>query len=536
MDNDFQALKHLILDKTQGTPFFMEEIVQELREQGLLTDPRRVGSAHQYLDLHLPPTVQAVLAARIDRLTADEKALLQQLAVIGRQFPLSLIRYVITQPEADLYRLLASLQRKEFLYEQPAFPESEYLFKHALTQDVAYGTVLQEQKKLLHERTGQAIERLYQDKLDEQYEALAHHYSKSGNTGKAIEYLTTSGKHAVRQSANAEAILALTAALELLSAQPASDARAHQEIELLLTLGGPLRATKGYAAPEVEKTYTRARELSRQIGNPRFLFAALRGLWGVHNFRGEGDKMQALGEEILGLMQTLQESALLLEGHHTLVTARNIEGEFAKAYEHAQKGCDLYDPGEHHALVYLYGQDPRVGCLAYGAWSLWFLGYPEHAGRWMEEALRLHQQIVPPLSQAVFLNAALTLHMLSRDTNSAAARVEALATLAAEHVPAWFEVGLFWKGWALTQRGEMDEGVKQMRQAFTLLEGAGFLRLTIAPALVEAYRKAQRYEEGLLLVTEILAVANSMNLRIVVAELYRLKGELLLMQADQLKE
>ena len=105
--------------------------------------------------------MQAILAARIDRLAPDEKALLQQLSVIGREFPLSLIRQVITQPEADLYRLLASLQRKEFLYEQPAFPEVEYIFKHALTQEVAYGTVLQEQRKLLHERTGQALEALY---------------------------------------------------------------------------------------------------------------------------------------------------------------------------------------------------------------------------------------------------------------------------------------------------------------------------------------------------------------------------------------
>ena len=113
--------------------------------------------------LHIPTTVQGVLAARIDRLAPDEKALLQQLAVIGREFPLSLVRQVITQPEDELYRLLASLQRKEFLYEQPAFPEVEYIFKHALTQEVAYGTVLQERRKALHERTAQAMEALYRD-------------------------------------------------------------------------------------------------------------------------------------------------------------------------------------------------------------------------------------------------------------------------------------------------------------------------------------------------------------------------------------
>ena len=133
----------------------MEEVVQELFEQGVLIRDA-VGARHAVplpTDLHIPTTVQGVLAARIDRLAPDEKALLQQLAVIGREFPLSLVRHVIPQPEDELYRLLSSLQRKEFLYEQPAFPEVEYIFKHALTQEVAYGTVLQEQRKALHEQT-----------------------------------------------------------------------------------------------------------------------------------------------------------------------------------------------------------------------------------------------------------------------------------------------------------------------------------------------------------------------------------------------
>src|SRR5882672_2668247 len=168
----------------------------------------------------MSPTVQGVLAARIDRLTADEKDLLHQLAVIGRQFPLSLLRQVIPHPEEELYHLLASLQRKEFLYEQPAFPESEYIFKHALTQEVAYGTVLQEWRKALHERTAQAMEALYRATLDDHYSELAHHYTRSGNTEKAVEYLHLAGQQAVQRSANAEAITHLTTALELLNTLP----------------------------------------------------------------------------------------------------------------------------------------------------------------------------------------------------------------------------------------------------------------------------------------------------------------------------
>jgi len=207
-DSSLHSLKQLILEKTEGTPFFMEEIVQELIEQGVLVrdgvETRPVTSRPK--DLHIPTTVQGVLAARIDRLAPDEKALLQQLAVIGREFPLSLIRQVVLQTEDDLYRVLASLQRKEFLYEQPAFLEVEYIFKHALTQEVAYGTVLQERRKTLHEKIAQAIEALHHANLEDHYSDLAHHYSRSGNAEKAVEYLSMAGQQAVRHSANAEAI------------------------------------------------------------------------------------------------------------------------------------------------------------------------------------------------------------------------------------------------------------------------------------------------------------------------------------------
>src|SRR4029453_11906383 len=175
-----------------------------------------------------------------------------------------LIRQVITQPEDELYRLLASLQRKEFLYEQPAFPEVEYLFKHALTQEVAYGTVLQERRKVLHEQTAWAIEALNRATLDDHYSELAHHYTRSGNTEKAVEYLHLAGQQAVQRSANAEAIHHLTTALDLLKTLPDTRERAQLELTLQITLGMPLQATRGYSSPEVQATYARARELCQQ--------------------------------------------------------------------------------------------------------------------------------------------------------------------------------------------------------------------------------------------------------------------------------
>src|SRR5262249_21970927 len=251
-----QHLKQLILEKTEGTPFFMEEVVQTLAEEGALSGERgHYRLVQAPTELHISPTVQGVLAARIDRLRREEKDRVQHLSVIGRASPVSLVRQVLRQPEEELYRLLSALQHKEFLYEQPAFPEVEYHFKHALTQEVAYGTVLQERRKALHEHTAQAMEALYRATLDEHYSELAHHYSRSGNTPKAVEYLQLAGQQAVQRSAYAEAVGHLATALELLKTLPDTLERTQQELVLRTTLGPALMVSKGVGMPEVKDTY-----------------------------------------------------------------------------------------------------------------------------------------------------------------------------------------------------------------------------------------------------------------------------------------
>ena len=196
-------LAQVILTKAEGNPFFLEELGQTLVEQG--------GG-----ELQLPPTVQGVLAARIDRLVAEAKALLQTLAVFGRECSLSLLTQVVDQPAADLQRMLTYLQAAELLYEQPGIPVSKYIFKHALMQDVAYASLPWERRRVLHERAAQAIEALFHDRLAEHYSELAHHYRHSGNTAKAVYYLQQAGQQAEQRSAYAEAIHHVTTAIELL--------------------------------------------------------------------------------------------------------------------------------------------------------------------------------------------------------------------------------------------------------------------------------------------------------------------------------
>jgi class 3 adenylate cyclase/tetratricopeptide (TPR) repeat protein len=359
-DSRLAGLRRLILEKTEGTPFFIEEVVQALREEGVVPADGAVASPDTPIPaaLHIPTTVQGVLAGRIDRLPAEEKSLLQHLAVIGREFSARLVRSVVKQPEEQIDRLLSSLQGKEFLYEQPAFPEPEYIFKHALTQEVAYNSLLVERRKALHEQTAQVIETLFQSRLADHYSELAHHYTRSGNTPKAIDYLQLAGQQAVQRSANNEAIHHLTRALELLKTAPDTDERATRELALQTAVGPAWMAVKGYAAPEVERAYTRARELCEQTGETRQLFTVLRGFWIVRILRAELKTARDLGEQLLRLAESARDPALLVEAHYTLGETLFCLGDLAAAYSHHEQGIALYDPELHRSHAFLYGVDP----------------------------------------------------------------------------------------------------------------------------------------------------------------------------------
>jgi tetratricopeptide (TPR) repeat protein len=369
-----QPLKRFILAKTEGNPFFLEEIVQALLEQKVLVrEVSRVGSAHptptgalpeSFTDLQLPATVQGVLTARIDRLPPAEKDLLQTLAVVGKEFSARLLKQVVDRPEHELQGFLSHLQAAEFIYEQPAFPEVEYTFKHALTQEVAYNSLVQDRRKALHERTAQTIEALYPSRLEDYYGDLAYHYSRSGNTQKAVDYLQLAGQQAVQRSANAEAISHLTKGLELLETLPDTPERTQQELALQIALGVPLRATKGAAAPEVARTYTRARELCRQIGETPQLFPVLQGLWGFYLIQAQYQTARELGEQCLVLAQRVQDPALLMSSYSALGETLRLLGEFAPAREYVEQGITLYDPQQHRSLAFLHGVDQGVACLS----------------------------------------------------------------------------------------------------------------------------------------------------------------------------
>ena len=239
---EFVPLKRLIMEKTEGNPFFMEEIVQALFEQGALARNGSIKLAKSLNTIQIPSTVQAVLASRIDRLPPDQKDLLQTLAVIGKEFPFRLVREVSGKSDDELQGLLSGLQTAEFIYEQPALSDVGYVFKHALSQQVAAGSALQERRRALHERIARVLEAQFPETVDTQPELIAHHYTEAGLAAQAVPFWQRAGERALQRWANLEATNHLKKGLELLGS--ASDARernhpanAAQRCSLLLLLG-----------------------------------------------------------------------------------------------------------------------------------------------------------------------------------------------------------------------------------------------------------------------------------------------------------
>jgi class 3 adenylate cyclase len=242
---ELRPLKRMILERTGGNPFFIEEMVQALFDDGTLARNGTIRIQQPLSQLRLPPTVQAILSSRIDRLAGDQKQLLQTLSVIGRESPRALIRQLASYPEAQLDRMLAHLQGTEFIYEQPAPAGMQYIFKHALTQEVAYNSVLTARRKSLHERAAVAIEQIYASGLEDHLSELARHYSLSDNALTAVEYLERAAQQAIKRSANADAVTSLATALDLLQKLPDGTERQRRELLLLLSRGPALIALEG---------------------------------------------------------------------------------------------------------------------------------------------------------------------------------------------------------------------------------------------------------------------------------------------------
>ncbi|MBI2486824.1 MAG: AAA family ATPase [Deltaproteobacteria bacterium] len=522
---------HQIVTKTDGVPLFVEELTKMVLESGLLREREgRYEPMVQLLSLAIPATLHDSLMARLDRLPRV-KELAQLGATIGREFTYELLKAISSLDEETLQRDLAKLAGAELLYQRGLPPQARYFFKHALIQDTAYQSLLKSKRQQYHQKIAQVLEERFPETAETQPELLAHHYTEAGLRERAIVYWRMAGQRAVERSANVEAIGHFTKGLELLKALPDTSERTQRELALQIALGAPLRVTKGFASPEVERSYARARELSQQIGETTQLFPVLRGLCGFYLGRAELQTAHELGEQCLRLAQAAQDSALLIQAHYLLGATLFCLGEIALSREHLEHGITLYNPKQHSSHAFLYGQDPGVACLFWEAWALWHLGYPDQALKKGHEALTLAQELSHSYSLAIALDLIAFLHQFRREEHAAQERAEESIAISTEQGFEFFlEMGTILRGWALAGQGRAEEGISQIRQGLTAwrVTGAELYQPYWLALLAETFGKVGQTEEGLTVLAEALAVVRKNEERYYEAELYRLKGELLL--------
>jgi len=535
LGHDFRrALFH----HTGGHPLFTIELLREMRERGDLVQDEEgrwvEGSALDWSTL--PARVEGVIEQRVGRLAEELQEALTVASVEGEDFTAQVVARVQEVDERHLVRRLSrELDKQHRLVKEVGIERvgsqrlSLYRFQHNLFQRYLYNNLGQTERELLHEDVGVVLEELYGEQAEEIAVQLARHFQEAAVTDKAIRYLLQAGRRAVRLSAHKEAIEHLTKGLELLKNLPDSLERAQQELEFQTTLGPALIANKGYAAPDVEQTYARARELCRQVGETPGIIPVLRGLLAFYRVRADLQTARELAEQFLSLAQTPQYSAFLVDAHQELGVTLFHVGELGPAKAHLEQAIALYDPRQPRsaAIVYI----PGVFCLSHAAWALWLLGYPDQALQRSQEALLLAEKLSHPFSIVFALHFAAVLHQFRRERQVVKERSEAAIALATKHrLPFWLAGATALQGWALALEGEMEKGIAQMRQGLVAWQATGaeiavpyYLAL-----LAEAYGQAGQAAEGLSALAEGLAVLDNTGQHSWEAELYRLKGGLLL--------
>jgi len=529
-DPSLGDVRRMLIARTRGNPFFLEESLRNLVETGTLVGDRGAYRlARSVSRIEIPATVQAILAARIDRLPVDQKDLLQTAAVVGRDVSFGVLEAIGDRPLDDLRSGLASLQAAEFLYEANVSPDLQYTFKHALTQEVAYQSLLRESRARRHEAIARVLEQRFLGLVESRPDLLAHHYTEAGLGTRAIPYWHRAGQRASERSAHLEAIAHLTRGLELVATLPEGMERIQQELALQAGLAVSLMATQGFAAPEVGRAYARLRTLCGHASESAQVADVVAGLWAYHAMRAEFAAARELGEELLRLGQRVQDQGVLLRAHHALEVTLFRVGEFAAALQHAEQGVVLYDQGRHSPLAVRGGFDLGANLRTGGAWALWMLGYPDRAVSWSSEAVALARELGHQHTLAQILYHTARLHQFRRDPQAVAEHAEACVAVSVEHgFSFWRADGAKLLGWALAMEGSPAEGLSRLRESLVAYRATGALSgvpYDLA-LLAEVCGLAGLVEEGLAALAEALTVVDRTGERNYEAELHRLEGEL----------
>ncbi len=533
------AFQEALYQHVQGHALFTIEMLRGMQERGdLVQDEQGRWIEGPTLDWEtLPARVEGVIGERIGRLPLRLQEILKVASVEGEFFTAEVIARVQKIDEPQVIRQLSGILDKHHRLVRSQSTRllavsgqrlSHYRFWHILFQRYLYHSLDEVERVYLHEAVGNVLEQLYEGQSEEVAVQLAWHFQMAGWVAKAVGYLYQAGERAGRLSAYPEAIAHFIKALELLETVSDPSQFAQQELNLQIALGHALIVVKGSASPKVEQAFVRARELCQQVEETPHLFKVLWGLWNFYLMQGETYKAaRELEEQCLQLAQSLQDSALLVGAQLAQgVTLLYMGEELAPAQTHLEQGLALYQPQKHHALTSLYRQDPGVLCQRYLAWAKWFQGYPDQALEHMREALNLAQKLEHAYSIAGAQALACMLHYFRREEQAVKEWAEENITLSIEHgFLDWRLHGIMFRGWALAEQGQAEEGIEQIRQGLDAWYATGARSTAL---LAGVHLRIGQGTEGLTVLEKALTEVEKTGERFWEAELYRLKGELLL--------
>jgi hypothetical protein len=514
-----------IVERTDGVPLFVEELTKAVLESAAQGD--RVAAVLATTSLaaqSVPATLHASLIARLDRIGPTAKEIAQIGAVLGREFSYELIEPVAQRPEKELQAALDQLGDSGLLFCRGIPPHASYLFKHALVQDAAYGTLLRARRQELHARVATALEQHFADLVERQPEILAHHLTAAGEAERAVDQWLKAGQYAAARLAHLEAIRHFDrglATLALLQEGPARDGR---ETELQLARGLSLFTAKGFISAEAAEAYARARELAERRGDAHQLFTAVFGLWQSTTSAGRILDCRGLSDRLQRLTADNADSELRLQAHHSAWTTHLFAGRPAAAREHCNEGRRLYNPErhQHHRLLY-GGHDPGV-CAGYvGAQVNWLLGYPERALAIGNESLVLAERIAHPFSLHIAQVFNAMLHLDRGEPELALEGLHAAEALAAEQRLGLVIAPGFLRGAALMAEGAFDDAIARLREGLAGRLGAMFAPYGRA-RLAEALTRQSNHEAALATVREALEEQERTGQRRWEPELHRVEG------------
>ena len=521
-----------IINKTDGIPFFVEELTNTVLRSSLLIEKDDHFELRSSMSqLGIPATLKDSLMSRLDDL-GDDKELAQLSAALGREFNHELLSAASTQDETSFQSSINRLINAKLFSQRGQPPKAHYRFQHALLREAAYQSLLNRTRQKYHQRIASLIKERFPIIATDNPEVLAHHCTEAGNNTDAINYWLAAGRYAIQRSANIEAAAHLNNGLAILNKIPNTPQTDLHELAMQTTLGVAVIMSKGYAAPEVETAYARAHHLCKNITDDNTVFPVLCGLWEFYIVRADLCEALKLANELQQVAKKSQVQDLLDEAQRTLGTTQFWKGEFSEAINNLElsTNSDAENSNSPSSLV-SYSQDARVAAHANASCVLWLLGKPRQAIERGQRALDLAKRLSHPFSQAYALNFLGTLSQLCGDHTLTYQYADAQIALSETYgFPFWAATGKMLKAWSESLNQHPEVTCQTFQQALHDYERSGN-RLALSyfrAVLADLYRAAGQLENAQRVLETALSEAGDTGEGFFTAELLRLKGELAL--------